>query len=705
MQEPSTTTNTQVYRYLSRDLSWLKFNERVLDQAMRPENPLLKQLKFLSISASNLDEFFMVRVGNLYNYIDCKKKWVDHLGLREVPFRNILLAHTRTFFQKQHNYFLQKLLPQCPTLGCTIVRDIADLDEAAQTQLRTYFQQELLPVLTSATPGHCSTSFEVVNKALVLGLVTRAVSDNEPIDKQILFIQLPETLPRFYSLRRHTGHSFIAVEAIIQAHLPLLFNNISILSSTLFRVIRNGDFSLDEIGDLESDFWEPLKHKLKTRDHGRVVRIEVEEHHDPWLLQKLQNQWDIDEDNVFVVPSPSLVDLTGLELLLQEEALQSQLPSTPAPILPTFYPKKGSNNIFDLLKQQDILLHHPYNSINIVIDLLERAASDPHVSTIKITIYRLAQASAIVAALLKANKNKKHVVVLLEVKARFDEARNIRELKRLEEAGCTVICSLPNVKVHAKMMMIVRKEGANTVRYVHIASGNYNEETARGYADISLMTANESYADDVAAFFDVVNGKHASHMYTHLITTPLNLREQIIAMIDQEAYHAQQGLPAGIVIKVNALEDEMAIEALYRASQAGVPIQLIVRGICCLIPGRPGLSEHIVVRSIVGDFLEHARIYYFHAGGQPKVYGGSADMMVRNFEKRIEALFAIESNYPRQQVMHLLACNLRDNVNAYLMQEDGSYVKQQPGEAAPFNMYEAFFKVTPEEVLQTKLFT
>ena len=643
MKTPSPTIQPQAYRYLSRDLSWLKFNERVLDQATSLDNSLPKQLKFLSISASNLDEFFMIRVGSLYNCIDYKKEWVDHLGLREIPFRHVLLAQTRTFFRRQHDCFLKKLLPRFSALDCAIVQDLTTLDTSAQAQLEAYFQKELFPALAPIAfeQRPTPTSAVVTNKALVLGVITQG-SDNTD-SKKVSFVQIPKLFPRFYSLRHSKGYSFVPIEAIIRAHLPLLFPDTKLLSNILFRITRNGDFSLDDMGDLESDLWEILKYKLKTRDYGRVVRIEIEEGCDPWLVQLLQRQWDVDEENMFVVPSASLLDLSSLELLLEEKALQSQLPTPPAPVLPLFYPKEGNRDIFDLLKKQDILLHHPYNSFDMVIDLLEKAASDPDVLAIKITIYRLAQESAIIAALLKASKNRKDVVVLLEIKARFDEERNMREVKRLKEGGCTVIWGMPNVKTHAKMMMIVRKEDECLTHYVHIGSGNYNEETAKGYADIGLMTSDESYAKDVVAFFDVLNGGCLSHMYTHLITTPLNLRERIIAMIDQEVDYAQKGLPSGIVIKVNALEDEMAIEALYRASQAGVPIQLIVRGICCLIPGRSGISERIVVRSIVGDFLEHARIYYFHHGGQPKVYSGSADMMARNFESRIEALFAIKN--------------------------------------------------------------
>mmetsp|Transcript_9889 Transcript_9889/g.22837 ORF Transcript_9889/g.22837 Transcript_9889/m.22837 type:complete len:344 (+) Transcript_9889:552-1583(+) len=342
--------------------------------------------------------------------------------------------------------------------------------------------------------------------------------------------------------------------------------------------------------------------------------------------------------------------------------------------------------------------------MDLVIDFLDQAAEDPCVLAIKMTIYRLALDSAITAALLKAAEHGKHVSVLIEIKARFDEENNMKEAKKLEKAGCFVIYSVSSVKIHAKMMMIVRKEDERITRYVHLSSGNYNEETAKRYVDVSLMTTNEVYANDVSEFFNVITGHSKPKAYKNLITTPLDIRHQLVTMIRQEAENAQQGLSCGIVIKVNALEDEATIEALYQASQAGVPIQLIVRGICCLIPQKPNLSTNITVRSIVGNFLEHARIFYFHNQGDTKIYAGSADIMVRSFEKRIESLFFIVSPVLKQQVINMLAYDLRDNDNSYLMQEDGTYVKVKPRNAFSFNIHQAFFELRSDKVMQARLF-
>lgn len=691
-------TPKQSEHYLSRDLSWLKFNERVLDQVERPDKTIFERLKFLSISAANLDEFFMVRVGRLYNYIDYNRKWLNKMGLQVGPFREKLLKRAGTSFQKQHEYFLQKVNPLCEANHFVFVQDITTLNHQEQNKLKNYFKKAIFPMLTPMVFDSRHVFPALANKLLVFGVVTHNPAEEEE-NKKISFIQLPQNLSRFYRLNRSNNIALIPIEAVIREHIAILFRNVAIFSVTLFRIIRNGDFSLEESDDIEASFVEELKRKLKKRNKGRVVKLEIEDNHDRWLVDRLKHRWNIDKDNVFQVPAQSLMDLTGLQQFVQHSNAEDQLP-----VLPISYPVQRAGELFEVLKQQDILLHHPYNSIDLVIDFLEKAAEDPHVLAIKMTIYRLAQDSAVTAALLKAAERGKHVSVLIEIKARFDEENNMKEAKKLEKAGCFVIYGMDSVKTHAKMMMIVHREDERITRYVHLSSGNYNEETAQGYADISLMTTDEIYANDVSGFFNVITGHSMPKTYNNLITAPLNIRKQLIAMICQEAKNAQQGLPCGIVIKVNALEDEMIIEELYKASQAGVPIQLIVRGICCLIPQRPGLSANITVRSIVGNFLEHARIFYFYNQGDAKVYTGSADIMVRSFDKRIESLFIIKSPVLKQQVINILAYNLRDNCNSYLMQEDGTYVKTTPGNEAPFDIHKAFFDLNVAEVMKARLF-
>ncbi|MEL6606874.1 MAG: polyphosphate kinase 1 [Bacteroidota bacterium] len=681
-------------RYLSRDLSWLAFNERVLDQATSTEKTLAERLRFLAISAAHLDEFFMIRVGRLYNYLDYNRTWTNQLGLEARSFLHRLLQEARAIFLKQHKLFLGQLYPALETRHLTIVQDLTTLSRSAEQQLRTYFEQTLLPVLSPKVVGGRQAFPALPHSTLIWGIATRLITREKPT-KQLSFVQILRHLPRFYRL--HQDNILVPVEAIIRQYLPLLFPHSVMGVPTLFRITRNGNFSWDESDDIEANFVEELKRKLKRRKQGRVVRLELAGPYDPWLVERLQRRWTLGPDNLLHVPASSLPDLSGLQALEQPSSIKPHLP-----VPPLVKPAQG--NLPEVLKHQDILLHYPYNSMDTLLDLLNQAAEDPQVTTMKITIYRLAPQSAVVTALLKAAAQGKQVVVVMEIKARFDEEHNIREAQKLEEAGCQVIYGVNKLKTHAKMLMIVREEEGEVTRYVHLATGNYNEETARGYADVSLLTTEEGYAHDVAAFFDVLTGYTGTPTYTHLITSPLDMRAQLTGLIQQEVQNARQGLPAGIVIKVNALEDEAIIEELYKASAAGVPIRLIVRGVCCLIPQKPGLSDNITVRSIVGNFLEHSRLFYFHQQGTPKVYAGSADMMVRSFDKRIEALFILKNPVLQQQVIHILACNLKDNVNSYLMQADGTYSKKIPGDEPLFNMHESFFNVNRDEMMKAKLF-
>jgi len=383
----------------------------------------------------------------------------------------------------------------------------------------------------------------------------------------------------------------------------------------------------------------------------------------------------------------------------------SIFPPPPLPVVPLSYTGTEDTDLFEYLKTKDLLLHHPYNSIKPVIDLLEKAAEDPNVLAIKVTIYRVAKSSRVTNALLKAAENGKHVSVLFEVKARFDEENNIKEAQRLQKAGCFVIYGIGRLKTHTKLLLIVRKDkDERVIRYVHMSSGNYNEETSRLYTDLGLLSSNEVYGHDINEFFNVITGHSLPNLYQNLITAPGDMRQQLIDLIRKETDNAGKGLPTGIVIKMNSLQDNTCIDALYEASRAGVPVKLIIRGMCCLRPGRAGLSENIYVKSIVGNFLEHSRVYYFHNNGEPKVYGGSADMMVRSFERRIESLFMIVEPFLKQQAINTLDYNLRDNVNSYVLLEDGTYVKKEANGEKPFNVHEEFYKVTKEDVWASKLF-
>jgi polyphosphate kinase len=459
---------------------------------------------------------------------------------------------------------------------------------------------------------------------------------------------------------------------------------------------------LEESDDIEARFIDEIKRKLKTRKTGRVVRVETQSGYSEYLMKILVERWEVDNYNIFI--NDHLIDYTSLWQIVNHTEFKSEIPLPPSPVKPISYTGVEHTDLFEYLKTKDLLLHHPYNSIQPVIELMEKAAEDPNVLAIKITIYRLAKDSRITNALLRAAENGKHVSVLFEVKARFDEENNIKEAQRLQKAGCFVIYGISNFKTHTKLLMIVRKDEDKVTRYVHMSSGNYNEDTARLYTDISLLTTDEVYAHDINEFFNVITGHSLPPHYERLITAPGDMRRQLIDLINKEAENARQGLPSGIVIKVNSLQDKETIDAFYNASQAGVPIKLIVRGMCCLKVGKPGLSENIYVKSVVGEFLEHARIYYFHNNDDPKVYGGSADFMVRSFERRIESLFLIVDPVLKQQAISILCYNLKDNVNSYILQADENYCKAEPNGNPPFNIHREFYNVTKESIWEDKLF-
>lgn len=690
-------------KYISRDLSWLNFNYRVLDQAKHIDRSIFDRLKFLAITSSNLDEFCTIRLGSLYNYIDYGKERFDYNGLREEPFRKLLLDETRKFVVEQNEYFVKKLKPLFEKNGFTITT-CAELSVENTQRVSEYFLRTVFPMLTPMVFDNYHTFPVLMNNRLLLGVVTKNYSDPH-INQKVSFIQIPQNLPRFFELYDDDLIRFVPIEDIIRSNVHHLFRNVEIVSSNLFRINRNGDFTLDESDDIETNFLEELKQKLKSRRTGRVVRMEVEENPDPWMMRLLKIQWDLDDINVFQIPKDSLLDFAGLTQIVSHKEFKSKRASHPDPISPLNFPDQGNRDLFEILKERDILLHHPYNSMEPVMELLEKAADDPFVLSIKITIYRLAKQSRVTSALLKAAENGKHVSVLFEVKARFDEENNIREAQRLQKAGCFVIYGVSSLKTHTKLLLIVRKEEDDRVfRYVHLASGNYNETTSRLYTDIGMLSTKEIYANDVSEFFNVITGHSQPSSYRNLITSPRDMRIQLCNLIKREAENARNGLPAGVAIKLNSLQDKEFMDELYAASQAGVQIKLIIRGMCCLRPGRIGLSENIEVISIVGEYLEHGRIYYFHNAGTPKVYIGSADAMVRSFDRRVESLFLLEDEDLKKEAINVLAYNLKDNVNAYSMKEDGSYAIKELNGEPPFNVHKEFYNVTKEKVANVSLF-
>jgi polyphosphate kinase len=687
-------------KFISRDLSWLKFDERVLDQARDKSKSLFDRLKFLAITASNLDEFFTIRIGSLYNYIDFGKERTDYSGLREVPFKQMLISSAQEFSQEKHRLFVNEILPLFPENGL-LLATYADLTTAEQTEVETYFNRTIYPMLTPMVFDHTHTFPSLLAKTLIFGVVTiggpekKVSKGKSERDRKISFVQIPLNLARFYVIEREDKIVFLPIEELIRQQLQVLYRNVEIESTTLFRITRNGDFDLVEHEDTETDFVDEIKKKIKDRRLGRVTRVEVEQEHSEFLLGEMLKRWSLEKSDIFV--KTAILDFTSFWQILKHSEFKGQMAVNPPVVPPLGLKSIQIGDIFDTMKRGDILLHHPYNNFEPVIQLLEQAADDPHVLAIKITLYRISKNSRIASALLRAAEQGKHVSVLFEVKARFDEENNIREATRLQKAGCFVIYGIPGLKTHTKLLQVIRNEGTHVMSYAHLSSGNYNEDTAKLYTDLGLLTTDIRITQDIAEFFNVITGHSMPTHYEHLITAPRDMRNRLIEMIEHEVDNHKAGLPAGICWKINSLQDTLTMEALYKASKAGVPILLIVRGICCLRPQRPGLSDNIYIKSIVGNYLEHTRIFYFHNNADPKVYGGSADVMVRSFDRRIESLFELVNSRAKNLAITILNWNLRDTVNSYEMQEDGNYWKVESDE--PFNIHQEFYHLKEDDLV------
>lgn len=682
--------------YISRDLSWNQFNYRVLHQVKVSSKTILERLKFLAITSSNLDEFLMIRVGSLYNYLDFDRKRIDYCGLREWPFKEKLFSEVQEFVREQHKLYNSELKPLFSKHGFDVVK-LSDLDEADSRKIDYYFNHTVFPMLTPMVYDSFHPFPMLMNKILIFGVITKSDEIKDPY--RYSFVQVPKNIPKFFEIEKEDKILFVPIEEIIKANIDKLYKNVVIDSISLFRITRNGDFDYDDYDEGEVSFIEEIQKKLKKRKTGRVVRMEVDPEVSKRLLKLLKKKFKIDSDNIFEVNG--LFDYSRLWQIVNAPSLSDLIPQGHPPVMPVNATKQINDSMLDFVAKQDLFLHHPYNSMDPVIRLLEEAADDSNVLAIKITIYRLAKDSAIASALLKAAENGKHVSVLFEVKARFDEENNIKQGKRLQRAGCFVVYGISQMKTHTKLLQIVRKQKNNVTTYVHMSSGNYNEDTAKIYSDTSFLTTKKVYGRDISEFFNVITGHSMPNNYKKLITAPGDLRKKLITMIRKEASNAKKGIESGIVLKVNSLEDRALIDELYKASIAGVSIRLIVRGICCIRPGRKGISENIKVKSIVGDFLEHARLFYFHNGGNYKIYGGSADIMVRSFERRIESLFLIEGA-SRKEALNILDYNLKDKVNTFELQEDGSFVKPDM-KGSGFNLHKEFYHVTPEIIENAKM--
>ena len=680
---------------ISRDLSWLNFNYRVLDLVKDKNRGVLDKLKFLSIVSSNFDEFFEIRVGSLYNYIDNNKKRIDYSGMREEPFREFLLEQCSKFFNDFNTYFSDTIITELNEKKI-FIGDLDNLDEEGQKRAKKYFKKTIFPMLTPMVFDNLHSFPILMNKVLIFGVVTKTKDSSKK--KKISFIQIPVNLPRFFEYKIDDNIFFIPIEKIISKYIDKFFRSVLIESVSLFRIIRNGDFTLEESEDIETNFLEELKQKLKDRKFSRVVRIEISKSFDDYLLKSLKERFKVDDLNIMRLKSNTILDYTSLNQIIDYNEFSELLPIYPSPIKSIDMEGDNEKRIFEILSNRDVFLHHPYNSFDPVIKLLNEAADDPNVLSIKITLYRTAKNSGVIDALLKAAEKGKHVSVLFEVKARFDEENNLRNGYKLEKAGCYVIYGIGSLKTHTKLLLIVRREGKKVKNYAHMGTGNYNETTSRLYTDLSLMTSNQKYTKDALEFFNVITGHSVPDDYENLITAPIYMRDKIISLIQGEIDTSLSGGEGKICIKINSLQDKDVINKLYEASNSGVKVCLIVRGICCLRPGREGLSENIKVLSVVGDYLEHSRLYYFHNGGNPIIYSGSADIMIRSFKRRIESLFKINEEFIKKEAITILNYNLRDNCNSYELNEDGSYSKREKGKNKEFNLFKEFYLLDRNKV-------
>ncbi|HVP91398.1 MAG TPA: polyphosphate kinase 1 [Terriglobales bacterium] len=652
--------------FLNRELSWLAFNRRVLEEALEADLPLLERLKFLAITASNLDEFFMVRVGGLQQIVAQGRNKPDFTGLTPAAQLKEIGWLTHQMTEDQYAC-LKDLEDRLASEGISRVKG-EDLSPAEVDFLERLFSREILPILTPIAI-HPARPFPVL-AGLRLNLLVRfregAGGGDEP---RGAVVTLPRGSARFITLPVEEGYHFVLLEDVAARFAGLLFPGASILEVVPFRIIRNADMAVRE--DQAADLLAEMKEVLAERKQSACVRIEVADRASAAALVLLRDIFEAPADRVARLPGPldlaayfRLASMPGFETLKYD-------PWTPLPLLDI----GAGESIFDVLDRRDLLLFHPYESFDPVLRLVEEAADDPNVLAIKQILYRTSEASPIVSALVRAAENEKHVTAVVELKARFDEARNMEGALELERAGAQVIYGLRGLKTHAKACIVVRREPAGIRRYVHFGTGNYNERTARLYSDIGYMTCREDYASDATAFFNAVTGLSQAPAYLKIEAAPVGLKSRLLELIENESERQKQGQKGLIRVKVNSLSEPDVIQALYRASRAGVEILLNVRGICCLRPGVEGMSENITVVSIVDRYLEHSRILHFRNGGEDRVFISSADWMPRNLERRVELLVPVEDEACRKRLMTILDVFFQDNVKARRLQPDGSYVR------------------------------
>ena len=660
-------------QFYNRELSWLGFNYRVLSEARDKNIPLMERLKFLSITASNLDEFFMIRVASLKDMVHAKYTKKDIAGLTPKEQLEIISTGTHELVEKQYNTYNRSFLPALKHNGLTIVTQYEALNAEQAEYVDRYFMREVYPVLTPMAVDSSRPFPLIRNKSLNIAALLMDKKRKDTID--FATVQVPSVLPRIVTIpsEKEGETCIILLEQIIEKNIQKLFLNYKVLDATPYRVMRNADLTIDE--DEAADLLIEIERQLKKRQWGEAIRLEVEQGIDKRLLKILKKELQIQQEDIFTIRGP--LDLTFLMKVYGMDGFDhlKEEPYTPQP-------PKGldmDGDLFEQIRQKDFLLHHPYETFDPVVNFVRFAAKDPDVLAIKQTLYRVSSNSPIIASLAQAAENGKQVTVLVELKARFDEENNIVWARKLEKAGCHVIYGLVGLKTHSKITLVVRREEEGIRRYVHLGTGNYNDSTAKLYTDMGMFTCKRAYGEDATAVFNMLSGYSEPLSWNKLALAPTWLRTRFVELINRERDYAAMGKPARIVAKMNSLCDAGIINALYEASAAGVQIELIIRGICCLKQGVPGMSETIQVRSIVGTFLEHSRIFYFENDGSPEIYMGSADWMPRNLDKRVEILFPVEDPDLKKEIVHILHTQLADNTKAHLLQPDGLIDSEKDG--------------------------
>jgi polyphosphate kinase len=690
---------------LNREASWLKFNWRVLEEAGDVRNPLLERVKFLAISASNLDEFFEVRVGGLLQQLEDGHNSTTPDGLTMVEERELIKEATHEFVEEQYSCWNERLLPELAEQGIRVL-GIDQLDEAVMAFVDDYCERELDPLLTPVTVDPAHPFPRVINKATCVALLLRRRRRSSLTYTGV--VTVPRALPRLVRLPSQGTIDFIFLADLVVHHAVRMYKGYDIVSSAAFRVTRNSNLYLQE--EESRNLLESVRAELHNRRKGDAVRMEIESEADPEIIERLGTVFELDRWQIFPVNGP--VNLSRL-FNIYDAAARPDLK------FHTYVPRElrltaKSHDLFEELRRHDVLLHHPYDSYDAVLSFIQSAAEDERVLSIKQTLYRTSEHSLIVPSLMAAAAHKE-VTAVVELKARFDEASNIRWAREMEDAGVQVFHGLVGLKTHCKLCLLVRRDPDGVTRqYAHLGTGNYNATTARIYTDLSLLTADPEITKAVHDVFSFLTAYAENPSYGPLLVAPLDLAEKCMSLIEREAEHARLGRPARIIAKFNSLLDTDVVQSLYRASQAGVEIELLVRGICSLRPGIRGLSDRIRVRSIVGRFLEHSRIYCFENGGEPEVYLGSADWMPRNLHERVEVLFPLKNPLLRDRVVHeILAAYLADNVKSRFLQSDGRYLrswqsprgrsKRPPRGSAAFSAQDFLIGVaegtkTPEEI-------